>query len=415
MMRVRRSIRSELLRLTVVVAAVFFTLLALSTYQEVQQERKQPEESVLVLAQLTAAHTERLLADAEQTLAHIAERPLVRAMDPAHCDPALPEFAPLFTQFVGIGVVTADGSAICAQSQDPNAPPLSVADREWFLRVKQTQAFTVGQVQVGRVSGRWVAVLVYPVHNEAGDFVGAITLPMDLERYQANFNDLTLPPNAAITIIDSNGTIVARSLEPERWVGQNTRGVEATDRVLVEGEGFAIAPGIDGINRVFGYTPVPHAGWYVYAGIPTEIAFGPVRAILLCGLILSLAFVTLVTVLLIYLQQQVARPVMKLAQVSQAVAQGQLNQRVTIEGPQEMAEVIQQFNQMLDVRAQHTEQLQQVAQTSLALNPILTPEEILPVVVEQTRQILQAHLCLASLVASAEMERPVVVTALSEV
>lgn len=412
-MRVRGSIRSQLLRLTVAVAVVFFGLLALSTYQEVQQERKQAQESALALAQLTAAHTERLLADAEQTLAQIAQRPLVQAMDPAHCDPELAELFPLFSQFVDIGVVTAEGAVICSQLTPPGVGSLSVADREWFMRVKQSQTFTVSKVEVGRVSGRWVAVLAYPVHNEAGDFVGAVTMPMDLERYQANFRDLTLPANATITIIDSDGTVVARSLEPERWVGEETRGVGITNQVLAERKGFTVAPGADGIDKVYGFTTIGSADWYVYSGIPTAIAFASVRTVILRDTVTALAFTLLAAALLAYLQRQVARPVANLATVSQAVAQGQLHQRVPVEGSREMAEVIQQFNQMLDVRAHRTGQLQQVAQTSLALHPVMTPEEILRVAIGQAREILQAELCLASLVALTEGEEPLVVTALS--
>lgn len=413
-MQVRGSLRSELISLTLVIALTFIGLLLLTTYFEVQEERRRAQESTLTLAQLTAAHTEQLLADSETLLAQIAQRPLVQAMDPTQCDPSLADFAALMPQFVGLGLINAEGEVLCSPSAEPGAPPTSVVDREWFQRVKESEEFTVGRVQVGRVSGRWVSALAYPVINEAGDFVGALSLPIDLVRYQAGLTGVTLPPDTTIAIIDDQGNVVARSSEPEEWIGRNVRGAEVVDIVLAEGEGFATAEGTDGIQKIYGFIPIPRAGWYVYSGIPTEVAFARVETILLRDGVLLLTFAALVIALFYYLRRQVVRPVTELAQVAQAVAQGQLDRRGQLSGPKELSEVTRQFNEMLDARASHTRQLQQIAETPLSLNPLLSPAEILQLALKEARQIIQAHVCLALISDAQDMEMPAAILSVSD-
>jgi len=93
----------------------------------------------------------------------------------------------------------------------------------------------------------------------------------------------SLPPDAVMTILDRDGTIVARSADPHRWTGQNARGMSVADFALRRGEGTAEAAGVDGVSRQYGFSSVPELGWHIYVGIPTARVMQPVRQMFVRG------------------------------------------------------------------------------------------------------------------------------------
>ena len=367
-MRIRRSIRSQLLALVLAVAVPIIGLVLYSTYKGLQLEAAQARTAALNLAQLTAVHTDQLLADSETLLIQIAQRPLIQAMDPARCDPFLEEFSELFPQYVGLGVVDLSGQTICSASAVEESALPWVGDRPWFRTVTDRQRFTVSDVLVGRLNGIWVSVLAYPVHDASGELVGALSMPIDLVRYQAEVESVTLPPDGTIAIINGEGTVVARSLRPERWVGQNVRGTEIVDIVLAGGAETAAGQSLEGVEKIYGITAIPRAGWYAYVGVPSSDAFASFRSMAIQQAALSLAIIALVTALVVYLVRQIERPVRSLAETATAVAAGKLESRARISGPEEFTEVARQFNTMLDIRAQHEAQLARQAQELTTLS-----------------------------------------------
>lgn len=361
-MKSRRSIHTQLLLLVLAVTLPVISMVLYSTLKGLQLEADQANATALNLAQLAAAYTEQRLADSEQLMALLARRPLIQAMDPAQCDPIFEDFPNLFPQYVGLGLVDLSGHVICSASTDEVSDLPQISDRPYFQQVLRTQAFTVSDVVVGRLNEIWVVVLAYPVHDERNELAGVLTMPIDLVRYQLGLDSVTLPPGGSITIINSHGTVVARSPEAQRWVGQNVLSTEIVNLVLRGELDTARGQSLEGVEKLYGFTPVPHAGWYVYVGIPTSVAFASLRAVAMQQAALSLAIIVIVVALVIYLLRQIEQPVHNLAQAAAAVAEGKLESRARISGPEEFARVARQFNNMLDVRAQHEIQLQRQAQ-----------------------------------------------------
>ena len=361
-MRTYRSIRFQLLLLVLAVAVPIIGLVLYSTYKGLQLEAQQARTAALNLAQLTAAHTDQQLADSENFLKQIAQRPLIQAMDPARCDPFLEEFSELFPQYTGLGVVDLSGQTICSGNLAERSALPWVGDRPWFRTVTDRQRFTVSEVVVGRISAIWVSVLAYPIHDASGELVGALSMPIDLVRYQVGAESVALPPDGTISIINGEGTVVARSVRPERWVGQNVRGTEIVDLVLAGGVETAEGQSLEGIEKIYGVTAIPRAGWHVYVGIPSSNAFASFRSMAIQQAALSLVIIALVAVLVVYLVRQIERPVRTLAETAAAVSAGKLESRARMSGPKEFTEVARQFNTMLDVHAQHEAQLARQAQ-----------------------------------------------------
>ena len=231
-MAIGRSIRSQLLGIIILVAILLLGAIFYTAYEEARAESEQVRAQALELAQLTAVNVFQFLREREMFLAEVAKRPLIQAVDPENCDPFLRDFVQLFPQFAGIGLVDVSGQAVCSGTLDPQAPLPNIGDRPYFQELLATESFAVGNVQQGRVTGRWVVVLAYPVRNEVGVLVGALILPLDLAYFQAGLTEAQFKQDTVITIIDETGTVVARSGDAADLVGRQIRGTEVVDRVL---------------------------------------------------------------------------------------------------------------------------------------------------------------------------------------
>ncbi len=343
----RPTLRSMLTLLVLAVAGPLGGLLAYSTYAGLQANAAAARASAFTLAQLSAANVYDLLTDAGGALARLADRPLVRAFDPVQCDPLLEEVPVLDPRFADVVLADPAGRVVCSAVARPAGSAL--AEAGWSGRATSQRAFVVGEPFKDPVTGRWVAMLAYPVTGSDGQ-VGGLGLALDLARFEAAWRSLALPPGAVISIVNERGVIVARSLDAEQWVGRGARGVEIVDTVLTQAEGQVQARGVDGQERLYGFARVAGSDWHVYAGVPTELVLAETNAIAGRSLGLALLGTLLVVGLTVGVSQRIERPARQLAQAARAIAQtGELT-RAPVAGPAELAEVAEQFNAMLDAR-----------------------------------------------------------------
>ena len=337
--------RSRLLLLILVFvlpgSAVFAWLLA----DDWQQASAAAHARVKILAESTASRLASEWQEREVVLRRLAERPLIRALDPARCDPLAFEFVTVHPEFTGLDVRDLAANIICAQR--PNAPGAAqVFDRPWFQQALRHTSLGVSGAFLGSRSGRWVSVLSHPIRDDGGQPAGLVLLPIDLLDLQRRAIG-PLPDGAVVTVIDPDGKIVLRSHEPEKWLGQ-----PAPPALLAQARrgGMATAEGADGVRRLFAAAPVPGVGWLVVAGLPEAEVFAAQRAALVRSLGVGLAVLGLVLLLAWRIVRAVVEPVHALAQAASRVASGDSSARAQLAGPAEIGEVAQEFNHMLDVR-----------------------------------------------------------------
>ena len=107
------------------------------------------------VADETAARSERFLGDFRATLEAVAQRPLVRAMDPANCDPALPTLRELYPRAGNIIVVDPEGWILCGAKPPPGGERLRIVDMELQRAVMRDGGFRLSQPLIGKISKTW--------------------------------------------------------------------------------------------------------------------------------------------------------------------------------------------------------------------------------------------------------------------
>ncbi|MGJ5205242.1 bifunctional diguanylate cyclase/phosphodiesterase [Bradyrhizobium sp. HKCCYLR20261] len=153
----------------------------------------------------------------------------------------------------GLNIFDADGNLINSATVWP-VPAINISDRSFFKRLKSdpTAPQLLIEPIVGRISGTYVAVLALKLTSPSGEFLGIISRslePINVERF---FASVALGPEAAISMMHFDGTLLARYPRHDGMVGQNYKDAPIFRQILAgEGNttGIFNSP-VDGEHRI---------------------------------------------------------------------------------------------------------------------------------------------------------------------
>jgi PAS domain S-box-containing protein len=298
-------------------------------HQLSQLRQAEVHEQALRLARESAAEIERTIEGVKELLFTVAELPVVRDEDGAACSAFFSKLREHYAEYLVIGAADSQGVPYCSSTR-PNAVP-SVSERDYFQRVMTTGAFSVGEFRVGRVSGRKLIGLAYPVHGEDGRVVAAVLAGIDLTWLAQHLAERSLPPHTSFAVTDRNGTFLVRVPNSESWIGravpENLRYLTHIKTPQVSEETDA-----DGVRRIGAAVPVSFSDQtdlVVTVGLSEDVAVAGVRAATRAEL-LMMGLAVLVTVGLIILggQRLVRKPLEQLAVAARRWQQGDYAARV---------------------------------------------------------------------------------------
>lgn len=350
----RLGLRTQLVTLVFAVAIPLLAVLGYALYRQADSDAKRASNLALSLAQIAAADASDFVLNTQHLLAQLARRDYIRSGDLARCAPALQDVSLMspHATFANLLVTDEQGQIVCSTLRETGVGLRSVAQAEWFYLVRGATRLAMGKPLHGPLTGRWVLPVAYPLRDADGAFRGALHAAIDLKRMQPIANNVKLPQGTIMRITGSDGTVIAQWPDSDDWVGKNTRGVEITEIMLARKHGIARTVGLDGIERIYGYTPVSGTDWFAVSGVPTAVVFADVRIQALESALLGSAILVLVALLAYALSRNIERPITAIARVAVEVAAGNTETRAPIAGSLQTASVAREFNRMLDVRAE---------------------------------------------------------------
>ncbi|CAN5734294.1 hypothetical protein BH23GEM11_BH23GEM11_07960 [soil metagenome] len=345
------SVRGHVIALVLVTVLPLLVLLGQAVILDTRQSRLIAEQGSRAVAETSAAAVGRFFDEAEAALADVAARDPVRQMETPACSALLSDLLGVLPRFANVFVADVGGSMACSALPEPSGGFEPVVDREWFLGVLAMRDFQIGSPQIGRISARWVAVVAGPVFGPEGDLVGVVGGAVDLVGFQAVLVQQSLPRESVLTIDDLDGVVVARSLDPEAWVGRRLPSSGVDRDLLASAGGATQVAGAEGVERIWGFAAIPGTPWRAWAGIPVSAVYAPVRAAALRkALLIALALLAVGSVAgLLY--RRVARSLRHLVDETSRVAGGE-GGHVEESGPLEVRQVAAQFNRTLEARSE---------------------------------------------------------------
>jgi signal transduction histidine kinase/ActR/RegA family two-component response regulator len=343
-----RPILFELARLAAVVALPLLGVIGFLLFDGARRDVAHATDEARTVADETAARSERFVGDFRATLEAVAQRPLVRAMDPANCDPALPTLRELYPRAGNFIVVDREGWILCGAKPPPGGERLRIIDLEMHGALMREGGFRLSDPLIGRISKTWGVTAVQAVIGHDGNIVGAVGMSIDLQHLQP-FGVFDRKGIVA-GIVARPGIVIARSRDAQHWIGQNVSATPAMAAMLAQKEGTLRAAGLDERDRLWAFRPITATHWIAYASVDAESAIAPARSRALGALLLIAVIVGATTAVAAYAARRIARPISAIAQVARARAGGANDARVEIAGPREVADVGVAFNALIDTR-----------------------------------------------------------------
>jgi signal transduction histidine kinase len=276
---------SLLARLFVLVAIAVLpatAILAWTQFQTYQTRVVDVHDTALQRAKLVSSEQDRLIDGARQLLVALATMPMIVNREVDKCTTYLQDLIKRYDAYSTMIAIGPNGYTYCG-STTVSQRNVYLGDRRYFKEALQTNGFVVGEYLEGRLVPNKVLALAHPIDLGNGER-GVMLLTLKLDWMADYVAKRWWTPELTIVMADRGGTILVRLPDHNRWVGKPL-GPEY--RPLLDARNFGVAQvkGVDGVERVVGYSPLetPPTGLYIGIGTSSEAAFGQVRRSLWLG------------------------------------------------------------------------------------------------------------------------------------
>ena len=344
----RFGIQSRLLLVTFAIGLLFVLYIVINTSRQSARDLLHVREEMRLIAALAGSRLDDHLSDATQLLSTLAGTLPVEATDIERNDAVLRRLAPQFpANILSVSLWATDGTNIGSSEPAPAGARLNAADRAFFIAALREPGFTNEAPLRLHKGGEWSAVFALRIVREART-IGVVSVATGLQTLPRLLDpDESLPLGAVITLIDSDGRIVGRSLEPERWIGQ-AGPMDRTQllRRLKEDRGSAESMGIDGITRIAGFARSRSIPWLVYVGIPVDAALASTNLNARESLALGVAMLVVGLMLAAWVASRIAQPLRQLSTDARLLGEGRLEHRSQVRTGSEIGLLAHTLNRM---------------------------------------------------------------------
>ena len=279
----RLSLKAKLIALTVglfVVFIWFLTFFAMTVLKNQYEQVLSDEQYASV--QRLAAELDTKLKERIDSLVKVSIR-VPPQLDASSLDPFLAQFSALHAMYSGgIAIIGLDGRTIADYPIAPGRRGTFFGDRDYFRKVIESQDPYIDKPIIGRALKRPVLTIAVPVFDGAGQLRAVMTGITDLTA--TNFLGIISSPAMAgkgeLFVFSPHDNLIITATNTKRAMSTPpSRGINTTYDRFVDGfEGSGIGTSSDGVAKLYSAKRVPAANWIVMAALPTEVAFGPLKA-----------------------------------------------------------------------------------------------------------------------------------------
>jgi PAS domain S-box-containing protein len=294
---------------------------AVVVYRLADSERAAADRRLMRSAQQVSDALDREIQATIRTLSALAES---HALDGPDLQPFYVEarrVVPTQPAWLTLILLRPDGQQVVNTNVEWGTPLPTAVEPESFRRVVEEKRPAVGYVTPGRLRPSLGFTVRVPVMRggELRYVLTAVITPDSL----AGVVGLNDPTNVewARAILDSQGVIVARSREPERFVGERAL-PSLLRRINESGEGLVRETSRDGTPVYVAYKRDAFSGWTATVAAPVSTLDSPTRNSTLAILALGLALLSLSTVGAFAVSRRVTRGLSAATSAAETMAQG---------------------------------------------------------------------------------------------
>ena len=278
-------------RLIITLMVVVLPILGAIVYQaKIARDLRiaEAQENAWEIAANVAVRESRFVDSAKQLLALLADSAEVLSGDTQVCSDFLRRFVEHNSLYVDLGVADAGGVVRCRAHLE--AVGESVAGASHFRRAVAVNGFATGDFAVGGGSKRQSVAFAFPLLTLEGKVRAVIFAALDVKWINQLAAESHLADGVALSVVDSQGILLARFPESEKWVGKHIPDASMFEMLRLRNQTTRELIGLDGVERLYALKPLiannAAAGQiYVMVGIPKALAFGQVNRALMRNLV----------------------------------------------------------------------------------------------------------------------------------
>jgi PAS domain S-box-containing protein len=360
-------------RLLLLVLLCTVPALLLALFNNLQQRRLgalRVQKDAMRVAQLAAATQNGLIQATRQHLSGLSHFPQTRGNDLVAFDTFFGGMLKVYTDYVDFGLIETNGKLVsCSFGRNG---PTNLRDHAELQLVLKTHDLAVGEYQEGDSVRKSNLPFGYPVLDETGQVVRVLYTSLDLTAMNAALAKVRPPEEGVIEVFDSHGHLLARNLEPSKWVGKSLPDLSAFTKTSTANESTEEMRGLDGVPRLNAFSIIRNSkepSLFVSVGIPTSLAYAEsndilIRDLSILGAVSALALIAAWS----YANRHILRPVRALSDTTRRLAAGDLSVQAEIhQASGELKQLARSFNEMaasLQQQRFQTEQSQQALRES---------------------------------------------------
>ncbi len=349
------------LQLIILVLIATIPALGITLYSGIEQRnqaRLYALDDAIRLARGISKDHDQLIQNAHQILFTLSKISEVHQQDKATCRKTFAEIMKQSKGYTALFAAKPNGDVFA--SSLPITHPVNFADRQWFQRLLKTCDFVIGEYLIGRISGKPTVVLAYPVLDDIGNLKAALGFGLNLDWLNQTAVKSQLLEGTSVSVIDSNGTILFRHPDPEKFFGKSMSEVPIVKVILTKREGAEETVDLGGVPRLFGFTSLGKGveSVHVAVGIPSQIALAKADWVMKR----NLAFLGLISLLALAAAWFIGgffiiHPVNRLLGTTKQLANGDLTVHIGFPyGRGEIGQLTQAFDDMATSLKQHEDE-----------------------------------------------------------
>ncbi|MGV3629481.1 MAG: sensor domain-containing diguanylate cyclase [Betaproteobacteria bacterium] len=348
-------------RIAILIVASALPILALVIYSSIMQREvaeRDEQQELRLIAELVAKRPEQFLESAHQLLIAIGSQADHLLADRLECHRyfrrLLPEGGGLYR---AMGLALPNGDVFCSSTVSNSSGSVNVRDRSYFRMAEESGKFSVGEYQIGRVTGSSGINFAYPVMDADGNLQAVAFAGLNIETFieQGEFRreGLRSALGRVVTILDRNNIVLAQYPTTKGRIGEkhpNPRVIEALSR---PGNSLFATMDREGVSRLYavenvGMNPDGIAPLRVIVSVPEHMIFAEAdQALLRTAFGILVITILLVVVAWFGAEILVLRRVRTLLDVADRIRTGDLAARAGFgKGDEELTRLGSAFDAM---------------------------------------------------------------------
>jgi diguanylate cyclase (GGDEF)-like protein/PAS domain S-box-containing protein len=287
---------------------------------------------VQAAAELTATLQSRVFLETRVFIDTLRFTSATLLKDGAGCGATLARLRAAEPQFNGIGIVDKEGTVRCHSSL-PTPRPYANSVVFQKTMAAAPDAFVVGNFTLGAATGRPTLTMAMPIPSADG--AGMVFVGFDLEKLLWTGEKVANASRSVVSMYDlGSGRFITKDSAGATRLTSDLRSHPLARAIAsASGPGVVDAVGLDGVERIYGFAPLPGASSFVLSvGVSASEALAPVYARSIGSILTALAVSFLTCLAAWWLGAWThLRPLGKLGDMARKVGIGDLGARVVID------------------------------------------------------------------------------------